>query len=124
GRYTTPRFRYGQAAFEVRGEVTVVGLTAAPLPWPVGKRGRARSLGVYQGLARAARRESAQAVAHRWGVTPQTVTVWRKALGVAPTTQGTHRLRGAHALGPGGAAGREKAHAQSPDPPGDAPRRA
>jgi hypothetical protein len=56
GTYKTPRFRYGQAAFcEVRGEVTLVGLTDAPIPWPVGKRGRALSLVVSKGLARVVR---------------------------------------------------------------------
>ena len=38
------------------------------------RRGRARSLVVYKGLAKAVRPESAQAVAHWWGLTPQTVT--------------------------------------------------
>jgi hypothetical protein len=52
----------------VRGEVEVVGLHEAPVPWPVGKRGRAKSLAVFQGLARAVRRGSEVAVAHHWGV--------------------------------------------------------
>jgi hypothetical protein len=43
GPYQTPRFRYGQAvSCQARGEVTVCGLTDATIPWPVGKRGRAR----------------------------------------------------------------------------------
>ena len=55
GRYRTPRFRYGKTVWcEVRGEVEVVGLHEAPIPWPVGKKGRARSLVVFKGLARAA----------------------------------------------------------------------
>jgi hypothetical protein len=83
GRYQTPRFRYGRSVWcEVRGEVEVVGLHEAPVPWPVGKRGRARSLVVFKDLARAVRRESEVAVAHHWGVDKQTVGKWRKALGV------------------------------------------
>ena len=68
GAYKTPRFRYGRVVrCAVRGEVEVVGLHEAPVPWPVGKRGRARSLVVYKSLANAVRRESIQAVAHQWG---------------------------------------------------------
>src|SRR5262249_56605199 len=44
--------------------------------------GRARSLVLYGGLAQAVKRESAEAEAHHWGVTAQTVTIWRKALDV------------------------------------------
>ena len=56
GPYPTPRFRYGAVVWcEVRGEVTIAGLTDAPIPWPVGKRGRAKSLVVYKGLAKALR---------------------------------------------------------------------
>jgi hypothetical protein len=83
GSYRTPRFRYGcTVRCEVRGEVEVVGLHEAPIPWPVGKRGRAKSLVVFKDLARAVRRESEVAVAHHWSVTGQTVGKWRKALGV------------------------------------------
>jgi hypothetical protein len=89
----------------------------------VGKRGRARSLVVYRDLARAVRRESAQAVAHWWGVTPQTVTKWRKALDVGPVTAGTRRLKRETALGPAVAAAREKAYAVIRDPEKNAARR-
>jgi hypothetical protein len=88
----------------------------APIPWPIGKRGRAKGLVVYAGLADAVRRESAQAVAHWWGVTPQTVGVWRKALGVGALTEGTRRLKRDHALEPGIAAARVKAVAEAGDP--------
>jgi hypothetical protein len=117
GPYRTPRFRYGKAVFcDVRGEVVICGLSDAPMPWPVGKRGSARSLVVYGQLARAVRRESAQAVAHWWVVTPQTVWVWRKALGVGPVTEGTRRLKHDYALEPGITAARTKAHAKARDP--------
>jgi hypothetical protein len=93
GPYRPPRCRLGRALVcEVRGEVTVCGITDARIPWPVGKRGRARSLVVCGGLAKAVRRESGLAVCHWWGVTPQTVTKWRKALGVGRVTAGTRRV--------------------------------
>jgi hypothetical protein len=74
GTYRTPRFRYGRTVrCEVRGEVEVVGLHEAPIPWPVGKKGRAKSLVVFKDLAMAVRREAEIAVAHHWGVDKQTV---------------------------------------------------
>jgi hypothetical protein len=94
GPYRTPRFRYGAVLMdEIRGEVVARGLTAARIPWPVGFRGKARGLVVYAGLAKAVRREAAIAVCHWWGVTPDTVSRWRKALGVGPVTAGTRKLR-------------------------------
>jgi hypothetical protein len=39
-------------------------MTDAPIPWPIGKRGRGRSLVVFKGLAKAIRRESNQAICH------------------------------------------------------------
>ena len=102
GPYTRPPFAYGDdATCEVRGEVEIVELSNGLIPWPVGKRGRGKGLVVYAGLADAVRRESAQAVAHWWGVTPQTVGVWRKALGVGALTEGTRRLKRDHAHEPG-----------------------
>ena len=79
----------------------IVGRSDAPSPRPVGERGRAKGLVVYHGLADAVRRESAQAVAHWWGVMPQTVGVRRMALGVGALTEGTRRLEWDHALGSG-----------------------
>ena len=71
GTYRTPRFRYGRKVLcAVRGEVTIVGLTDAPIPWPVGKRGRGRSLMAFKDLAKALRRESEQAICHSWGGSP------------------------------------------------------
>jgi hypothetical protein len=60
GKYKTPRFRYGRKVLcEVRGEVTICGLSDAPIPWPIGKRGRSRnSLIVFKDLSKAIRRES------------------------------------------------------------------
>jgi len=104
GTYRTPRFHYGAVVVdELRGSVRIVGLSDAPIPWPVGQYlddKRRRFLVVYGALARAVRRESNQAVAKAWGVTPQTVTVWRKALDVKTVNDGTFRLMRERALTP------------------------
>ena len=79
-----------------RGDVRIVGLSDAPIPWPIGQtlpRGRARALVLYGALAEAVRRESAEAVAHHWGVTAQTVTARRKAPEVGEYTEGTQALK-------------------------------
>jgi hypothetical protein len=96
----------------------VVGYSDARIPWPIAKRRgqRARALIVYDQLAEAVRRESNQSVAYWWGVTPQTVTKWRKALEVPRANEGTHRLHHDGAFEPGVAAGREKARAKAADP--------
>ena len=49
---------------EVRGQVVGYGMTDGRIPRPVGKRGRAPSLVVCGGLAKAVRREAAVAVCH------------------------------------------------------------
>ena len=123
GPYQTPAFDYGDTVqCAIRGEVEAVGLTDAPIPWPVGKRGRGRFLVLYADLARAVRRESALAVARWWGVSDQTVTVWRKALGVGAITEGTSRLKSECGAGQGSRRG-GKAHERSRDAERDAPRR-
>src|SRR3954447_21968886 len=76
GPYTTPVFQYGDDGFcAMRGEVIVCGLTAARIPWIVGKRklkgSRARAIILCGALVDAVRRESAQAVAYWWGITAQ-----------------------------------------------------
>src|SRR5262249_25748380 len=113
GPYKTPVFRYGDSAFcERRGNVTLCGLTDAPIPWPIGKgrtkRTWPRAIVLFGDLAEAVRRESALAVAYWWGVKPQTVTVWRNALGVGPMTEGTLRLHHDYFQEPWGVAAREK----------------
>jgi hypothetical protein len=55
---------------------------------------------MFGALARAIRRESGVAVQHWWGVCEKTVNVWRRALGVPASTEGTHRLRVKHAETP------------------------
>jgi hypothetical protein len=117
GTYKTPRFRYGKTVWcEVRGEVEVVGLHEAPIPWPVGKKGRTKSLIVFKDLARAVRRESEAAVAHHWGVGKSAVWKWRKALGVERVTEGTSKRLSDHAREPAVVAGLKTAQAKSGDP--------
>ena len=117
GKYKSPRFRYGQVVrCEVRGEVRIVGLTDAPIPWPVTVKGRVRSLVIYKGLARAIRRESGVAVCHHRGITNQTVSKWRAVLGVGPVTVGIRRLPSERAQEPDIAAALAKAQAKASDP--------
>jgi hypothetical protein len=92
--YRTPNFRYGQKVEDLaRGEVTIVKLSDAPVPWPIGAIKWARSPVLYCDLAKAVRRESNLTVQRLFGVTGQTVTKWRKALGVPPNNEGTLRRR-------------------------------
>jgi hypothetical protein len=118
GKYRTPRFRYGRKVLcEVRGELVITGLSDAPIPWPMGRRGHERpSLVVFKGLAKAIRRESNLAICHWWGITPQTVTKWRKALGIGPITEGTSRLFREYTKEPWAVEARAKAHAKARDP--------
>jgi hypothetical protein len=94
GPYRTPRFNYGDVVTcEIRGDVKIVGLTAARIPWPKCRTGkRCRAIILYGALADAVRRESAQAIEYWWGVGSFTVWKWRKALGVDRLTEGTSAL--------------------------------
>jgi hypothetical protein len=116
--YRTPRFRYGSVVFcEVRGYVTICGLSNGTIPWPIAKtKHGAKSLVVYKGLAKAVRRESNQAICHWWGLTAQTISKWRRILGVDSTTEGTRRLRHDYALEPAATAARVKALSKAANP--------
>ena len=94
GIYRTPRFRLGSTVTcQVRGELRIVGVTDARIPWPRGNGRRgARSLVVYGALAHAVRRESVYAICHWFGVDDVTVWKWRKMLGVPERNFGTRRL--------------------------------
>jgi hypothetical protein len=101
GPYRTPRFKYGSIVQdEIRGEVKVVGLTDGRIQWPIGLRGRRKSLVMTGALTRAIRRESALSVAYWWGAGIRSVTKWRRALRVPANTDGTHRLRSKHGDSP------------------------
>jgi hypothetical protein len=93
GPYRTLRCRIGSRLFcEVRGQLIVCGFSAGRIPWPIGQRGRARSLVVCGDLAKAVQRESNIAICHWFGITAQTVSKWRKALDVPQVNEGTRRL--------------------------------
>src|SRR3954471_2641361 len=99
GPYRSPRVRRGDKLFcEIRGTVTVGGYTDAPIPWPRVRKGGNPCLILCGDLVRAVRAESAQAVAHHWGVSPATVWKWRQALGVPERNEGTLRLDRDNAL--------------------------
>src|SRR5262245_30563142 len=80
GPYVTPVIAVGVVVdCEVRGLVTVVGLSDAPLRWPLGERdGHAQPV-VFKALSRAIRQESPDAVAAAWGVEVETAKAWRVA---------------------------------------------
>ena len=90
-----PKFRIGDTLpCERRGrEVRVCRITDALIQWPASRGGPLASPILCGDLICAVQRESAMAVAHHWGVLPNTVGRWRKALGVEPMTHGSRRLR-------------------------------
>jgi hypothetical protein len=94
GNYKTPKFEYDDIVFdEAHGEVRIVGLTDAPIPWPIGQPLNDRSRRVivlFDALADAVEQEANLVVAHWWGVSGQTVTKWRKALSVGRTAGDTN----------------------------------
>lgn len=92
--YATPQFEYGDVVMdEVRGEMTIVGLTDARIPWQIGKRPKGqKTIVVYAGLADAVRKEANITVCHWRGITPQTVSKWRRALDVERMTPGSSAL--------------------------------
>jgi hypothetical protein len=115
--YRTPRFSYGSVVMDdVRGWVTIVGTTDGPIPWPIGKRGRAKSPVVYGALTRAIRTEPAMAVAREWGLTAQTITKWRKALDVPRMNEGSMRWCRERATLPTFAEFARKGQAKNRDP--------
>jgi transposase-like protein len=120
GTYTTPRVRIGERlTCEARDcDVIVVGYSEGRIPWPIGRRPRlaAKALVVFGDLADAVRRESNQAVCYWFGVSAQTVSKWRKALGVGQSNDGTHKLRSAYTAEPWAVEARAKVHAKTGDP--------
>jgi hypothetical protein len=120
GTYRTPRVRLGETiACEARDcDLVVVQISDARIVWPIGrKKGQSgKSLIVFGDLAKAVRTESNQAVCYWWGVTPQTVSKWRKGLGVGLTNPGTHRLRSDYTDEPWAKKALRKAQAKAQDP--------
>ena len=116
GDYRTPVFQYGDVVIcERAGQVELCGLSSGRIPWPLGRRGKAKALVLCGALAVAVRQEAAVAVAYWWGVTSQTVTVWRKDLGVGPSTTGTSARRARVLLGEQGERMRRATRAKDRD---------
>jgi hypothetical protein len=78
GPYRAPLFKYGAVVEDaLRGEVTIVGLSAGRIPWPIGQKGQSKGPVLFKGLAKAVRRESVVAVQHWWGVSFWRINGWR-----------------------------------------------
>src|SRR5437868_2602873 len=92
GSYKMPRCKVrGFLYCHRRGKrVRVTSIADSLISWPCTGN---RSPILCGDLVRAVRKESAQAVAHHWGVTPQTVTIWRAAMDVKQNNAGTLNLR-------------------------------
>ena len=69
GPYRAPLFKYGAVVEDaLRGEATIVGLSAGRIPWPIGQKERWKGPVLFEGLAKAVSKESGVAVCHWWGV--------------------------------------------------------
>src|SRR5438046_2753657 len=90
GPYRMPRCKVrGFLQCQMRGKVRVTSIADSPISWPCcGNGGRI----LCGDLVKAVNRESGQAVAHWWGVSPQTVTIWRNALGVKQPRRAPPRM--------------------------------
>jgi hypothetical protein len=64
---------------ELRGVVKIVGMSQAPIAWPIGEKDGQRALVIYKGLARALRGEPAEKVAAWWGLDLAAVKRWQSA---------------------------------------------
>jgi hypothetical protein len=73
----------------LRGWLKVDGYSSGLIPWPRGKQG---AFIVCGDLVKALRTESLAAVEYHWGVSHDTVSMWRKRLGIERFTPGTWRL--------------------------------
>jgi len=95
GPYVAPKCALGdKLPCEYRGrEVTVKGMSAAPIQWPSTRRNGHASPILCGDLIRAVRTESQIAVAHHLGVSNATAWKWRRALSVRRLTNGSRRLR-------------------------------
>jgi hypothetical protein len=107
GPYKAPRFRLGGTlTCELRGPVTVTGVSQAPIPWPLTRAARLASLILCGDLSKALRREAGVAVAYWWGVHRVTAYHWRRLLGLSNVPDEGIRLQ--HRLARRGKPGRPR----------------
>lgn len=93
GPYRPPVCRVGDLLQTPEGKVKVDVFTKAKIPWPAAcPRGGSPSPILHGDLIAAIRLESAQAVAHHWGVDRKLVSRWRRRLGVGRMTAGTTEI--------------------------------
>jgi hypothetical protein len=75
-----------------RGWVPVRRISTGRIPWPQTLVRNNPTFILAGDLVKAICRESATAICYWWGVTPQTVSVWRKAPDVGRAMEGSSRL--------------------------------
>lgn len=93
GNYSPPNVKRGDWLFcEIRGKVQIGGYTDAPIPWPRLLKGGKPVLVLCGDLVEAVKTESVKAITYWWGVHPETVRKWRRALGVGRNTLGSRKL--------------------------------
>jgi len=91
GPYRAPKIK-GVMHDEMLGDVPVVGMTKAPIPWPATEY-RGESLPILAGdLVRAVCEEEERAVAHYWGVSKYIVGRWRAAIARATDKNLVHTI--------------------------------
>jgi hypothetical protein len=95
GPYTAPPCRIGESLHDaIRGDIIVLAISRAPIPWPLGRQKPHAKLApiVTTELERAIRTESALAMQYWWGVGNWLVSKWRRELGVPFMNEGTLQL--------------------------------
>ncbi|HZZ76959.1 MAG TPA: hypothetical protein VFE62_00485 [Gemmataceae bacterium] len=96
GTYQMPRCRIGgKLRCEVRGKVTVRGISDGLIPWPftwIREDDRRPAPILCRDLVRAVKIESGAAIQHWWGVSQYYATLWCRILGVDPVNLGTSKL--------------------------------
>ena len=101
GPYRAPKFKLGTVVRDAaRGEVEIIGLTDAKIPWPIGKRRHSKAPILYAGLVRAVLKESGVAIYHWWGVSRNRAYGWRRVLGAKQVNEGAYRLKARYGKSP------------------------
>lgn len=91
GPYKSPNPpRGGYLTCKIRGKVKVGSWSQGPISWPKYHKGGGYIIG--GDLYRALQVESVWAISKHWGVRRETVSKWRRALGIQRLTVGTSRL--------------------------------